>query len=91
MKRKVDKSKNLENDINEILKYCKKKEKKLFSGSAVFYPEREDVYIYEEMVDRGVMKRSPAGKGYLLIESYEKIWGGDPVEKIVNRPNQPKI
>jgi hypothetical protein len=88
--KKINESKKLENDINKILKYCKKKESELFSGSAVFYPAKEDVYIYEEIVERGIMKRSPAGKGYLLVESYEKIWGGDVVEKIVNRPGQPK-
>jgi len=85
-------SKNqLEKDIDKIIKYCQKIENKMNAGSAVFYPEKEDEYIYKEMVVRNLMIKSPAGKGYMLKEGYEKIWGGDPVEKIVTRENQPKI
>lgn len=78
-------NKQIDKDINKLMTYFVEISRKFEAGSLVFYPPEEDLYLYQVMINRDLIIRSPSGEGYMLKDGYEKIWGGDVVKKIIER------
>lgn len=68
---------NVNDELDEIVKYCIKIESNMDKGLAVFTPNKEDEYLYEVLVEMGVMAKNPLG-GYSLKDALDRTWGKIP-------------
>jgi hypothetical protein len=66
--------------MKDIVEKCLGIEKKCDRGFAVFYPVDEERYLYDKLVKRGMLMRSPMGDGYCFKHSQE-LWKGVKVNE----------
>lgn len=67
-------------EMRDIIEKCLEIEKKCEVGFAVFYPPKEERYLYDKLVKRGTFMRSPMGDGYCFKHASE-LWKSTKVNK----------
>lgn len=70
----------LEAELKEVIKMCRKLQNdKSPLGGGVFFPPKEEIYLYEELVERGDMVVNPIEtEGFMFAEEYERLYRKKP-------------
>jgi len=71
----TNENKQFEADLKWVIDKCQELRSKSTTGIINFFPPKEDVYLYDELVKRKVMVEDPLEAGaYIFMEDYKVLY-----------------